>query len=504
MWWINGGTEHGIISNHNINTMDNLGLKDKDLFRLKGFIGEWCTAATGKTYDVVNPANGEKLATLPNMEADEALKAVNLATETFQSWKTKTVDERSLILRLWAELIRENKDDLGRIMTMEQGKTLAESVGEIVWFAGEAEHSSGRIIPAHNNEQRMLVTTEPLGVGAIITPWNFPSLMVMRDVAPALAAGCTVVVKPSGFTPLTPLALLELANRAGLPPGVFSVIMGARGSGSSMGSVFALNTNVRKISFTGSTETGVQLAQQAASTVTRMGLELGGNAPFIVFDDADLDAALAGLIASKFRNAGQTCVTTNRILVQDSVYDEFVERFARMAGSLKVGNGLGEGIQMGPMISVSALEEVERHIQDAVDKGAKILTGGKRHSLGHSFFEPTVLSDVTPDMMPFKCEIFGPLAPICRFSTEQEGIDLANRTIHGLAAYFYSQGRERCWRVAESLQAGVVCENTVAFSSARAPFGGYKQSGMGRDGGHEGLHEWLETKYRCMGGIKQL
>jgi len=489
--------------------MNQLGLKDQELLKTKGFIGEWCSAASGKTYQVVNPASGEALATMPDMGADEALRAVNLATESFQSWKSKTVDERSAILRRWAQLMREHKEDLGRIMTQEQGKTLAESMGEIVysasyldWYAEEAARSSGRMMPAHSPEQRIMVVTEPLGVGAIITPWNFPALMVMREVAPALASGCTLVVKPSGLTPLTPLALLELANRAGLPSGVLSIVMGARGSGSSMGSVFTLNPNVRKLSFTGSTTTGIHLAQQAASTVTRMGLELGGNAPFIVFEDADLDAALDGLIASKYRNTGQTCVTTNRIFVQESIYDRFVEKFAKRASKIKVGNGLDEGVQMGPMISVGAVEEVERHIKDALDKGARLLTGGKRHALGQSFFEPTVLADVTPDMMPFQCEIFGPLAPICKFTTEEEAIELANRTIHGLAAYFYSKGRERCWRVAEALQAGVVCENTVAFSSARAPFGGYKQSGMGRDGGHEGLCEWLETKYRCIGNIK--
>ncbi len=489
--------------------MNQLGLKDQELLKTKGFIGQWCSAESGKTYQVVNPATGEALATMPDMGADEALRAVNLATETFPSWKTQTVDERSIILRRWAQLMREHKEDLGRIMTQEQGKTLAESMGEIVysasyldWYAEESARASGRMMPAHSPEQRIMISTEPLGVGAIITPWNFPALMVMREVAPALASGCTLVVKPSGLTPLTPLALLELANRAGLPAGVLSIVMGARGSGSSMGSVFTLNPNVRKLSFTGSTTTGIHLAQQAASTVTRMGLELGGNAPFIVFEDADLDAALDGLIASKFRNTGQTCVTTNRIFVQDSIYDVFVERFAERASKIKVGNGMDEGVQMGPMISESAVEEVEQHIKDALDKGARLLTGGKRHALGQSFFEPTVVADVTPDMMPFKCEIFGPLAPICKFTTEEEAIELANRTIHGLAAYFYSKGRERCWRVAEALQAGVVCENTVAFSSARAPFGGYKQSGMGRDGGHEGLSEWLETKYRCIGSIK--
>jgi succinate-semialdehyde dehydrogenase/glutarate-semialdehyde dehydrogenase len=489
--------------------MNALGLKDPKLLRTSGFIGEWCDAASGLTYEVINPATGEKLATVPDMGADEALKAVNLASDNFQSWKSTTIDERAAILRRWAELMRENKEDLGRIMTQEQGKTLAESVGEIVysasyldWYAEEAARAIGRIMPAHNTEQRILVTTEALGVGAIITPWNFPALMVMREVAPALACGCTLVVKPSGLTPLTPLALLELAHRAGLPSGVLSIIMGARGSGSSMGSVFTLNPKVRKISFTGSTTTGIHLAQQAASTVTRMGLELGGNAPFIVFDDADLEVALDALIASKFRNTGQTCVTTNRIFVQDTIYDHFVERFAERADQIKMGNGLEEGVQMGPMISVEAVKEVERHIEDALEKGARLLTGGKRSPLGKSFFEPTVLADVSPDMMPFQCEIFGPLAPVCKFSTEEEVIELANRTIHGLAAYFFSGGRERCWRVAEALQAGVVCENTVAFSSARAPFGGYKQSGMGRDGGHEGLTEWLETKYRCIGGIK--
>lgn len=489
--------------------MNKLGLMDAGLFRTEGFIGEWCKAESGKTYEVINPATGEAIATLPDMDGADATKAVKLATDTFNTWRNFTVDERGAILKRWAELIRLHKDDIGRILTMEQGKTLAESVGEIVysasyldWFAEEIARPSGRIIPAHNKDQRIMVTHEPLGVGATITPWNFPSLMVLREVAPALAAGCTLVLKPSGFTPLTPLAFAELANRAGLPPGVFSVVMGARGSGASMGNVFTSNPDVRKISFTGSTETGKMLAREATETVTRMSLELGGNAPFIVFDDADLDAALDALMMSKFRNAGQTCVTTNRVLVQDSIYDDFVERFSARAKQLKVGNGLEEGVQMGPMISESAVKEVELHIADAVSKGARIMTGGKRHKLGLSFFEPTVLADVTADMLPCQCEIFGPLAPVTRFKTEEEAIATANNTIHGLAAYFYSNGRARCWRVAEALQAGIVCENTIAFSSARAPFGGYKQSGMGRDGGHEGLLEWQEVKYRCIGAIK--
>lgn len=489
--------------------MSNLGLKNPDILRTNGFIGEWCDAVNKKTYDLVNPATGSIVATLPDMDGDDARKAINIASKAFNSWKVLTVDERGKILRDWAALIRDNKVDIGRIMTMEQGKTLAEAVGEIVysasyldWFAEEAARPSGRIMPPHNKEQRIMITHEPLGVGATITPWNFPSLMVLREVAPALAAGCTIVLKPSGLTPLTPLAFTELANQAGLPPGVFSVIMGARGSGSSMGKVFTSDPVVRKISFTGSTETGKKLAMDATSTVTRMSLELGGNAPFIVFEDADLEAALDGLIASKYRNAGQTCVTTNRVYVQESIYDKFVEKFVERVKQIKVGNGLDEGVQMGPMISVDAVKEVERHIEDAVSKGARILTGGKRHELGLSFFEPTVLADVTPEMLPCQCEIFGPLAPISRFKTEEEAITLANDTIHGLAAYFYSEGRERCWRVSEALQAGIVCENTVAFSSARAPFGGYKQSGMGRDGGYEGLLEWQEVKYRCIGGIK--
>jgi len=485
------------------------GLKDPNLFRTKGFIGNWCEASGGKTYNVVNPATGKNLATMPDMGTDDAIRAVELATETLPSWKALTVDERGKILHDWAALIREHKEDIGRILTMEQGKSLAESVGEIVysasyldWFAEEAARPTGRLMPPHNNEQRIMVTREPLGVGATITPWNFPSLMVLREVAPALAAGNTLVLKPSGFTPLTPLAFTELANRAGLPRGVFSVVMGARGSGSAMGSVFTSNPNVRKISFTGSTETGKLLAKDAADTITRMSLELGGNAPFIVFDDANLDDALVGLMASKYRNAGQTCVTTNRIFVQDAVHDRFVEQLAERASRLKIGNGLDKGVQMGPLISMGAVESVELHIEDALNKGAKLITGGKRHDLGLSFFEPTVLADVTPEMMPFKYEIFGPVAAVCRFKTEEEVITLANDTIHGLAAYFYSNGRARCWRVAEALQAGVVCENTVAFSSARAPFGGFKQSGIGRDGGHEGLEEWQEIKYRCIGGIK--
>lgn len=489
--------------------MNNLDLHDTDLFRPQGFIGDWCGARSGKTYDLANPATMETLATVPHMGADDATRAVDLAAEVLPSWKACTVDERGQILHRWAALIREHKEDLGRILTTEQGKPLTESVGEIVysasyldWFAEEATRPSGRIMPPHNNEQRILVTKEPLGVGSTITPWNFPALMVLREVAPALAAGCTLVLKPSGYTPLTPLALTELANRAGLPPGVFSVIMGSRGSGSVIGRVFTSNPLVRKISFTGSTATGKLLARDAAETLTRMSLELGGNAPFIVFEDADIDAALDGLIASKFRNAGQTCVTTNRIFVQASIHDQFVERFSEKASQLKVGNGLDEGVQMGPLISTDAVKNVECHIKDATSKGAQVVTGGKRHALGRRFFEPTVLANVTPDMMPFQCEIFGPVAPICSFKTEEEAIAHANNTVHGLAAYFYSNGRERCWRVAEALQAGIVCENTVAFSSARAPFGGYKESGIGRDGGQEGLEEWQEIKYRCIGGVK--
>jgi len=488
--------------------MKNFGLRNTDLIKEKCFIGDWCDAASGERLDVVNPATSEVLATVPLMDATDATRAVDLSAKTFPSWKGTSIDERGAIMHRLAELMREHKEDLSRILTMEQGKPLSESVGEIVysasfldWYADEIARSNGKLLPPMPGGRRQLVTREPVGVGAIITPWNFPSLMVMRDLAPALAAGCTVVVKPSGLTPLTALAFVELANQAGLPSGVFSVIVGARGDGAAIGRVLTGSPKVRKISFTGSTAVGKILAHQAIETVKKMGLELGGNAPFIVFDDADLDAALEGLLISKYRNAGQTCVTTNRILVQASVHDEFVRQLVERASRLKVGNGLDNDVQVGPLISISAVETVERHIADATVKGAHIVTGGRRHPLGGTFFEPTVLTGVTPGMLPFECEIFGPVAAVCRFDTEDKAIEIANNTPYGLAAYFYSEGRSRCWRVAEALEAGVICENTVAFSSPRAPFGGYKESGIGRDGGQEGLEEWQEIKYRCMGGL---
>lgn len=483
-------------------------LNDPSLLKSNSYIGEWCNANNGTTFNVKNPATDQVIVSLPNMDDTDTVKAIDLAANTFKSWRKTTVDERAKLLRTWASLIRENVNDIAKIMTLEQGKPLTESVGEINysagfldWFADEAQRPSGRIIPPHNNQHRLMVTHEPLGVGATITPWNFPSLMVLRDVGPALAAGNTIVLKPADLTPLTPLAFAVLAERAGIPPGVFSVVTTAGENTPIVGNVITKSEKVNKISFTGSTKTGILLAKSAADTVTRMGLELGGNAPFIVFDDADIDAALDGLIASKFRNCGQACVATNRIFIQEGIYDEFNTKLKAKVEALKVGNGMDEDVEVGPLINEGAAKKMEEFIADALSKGGKLVAGGKPHALGHSFFEPTLIVDATDDMLPCQCEIFGPLAMVSKFKTEAEAIERANNTIHGLAAYFYSGNRERCWRVSEALESGIVCENTVAFSSARTPFGGFKQSGVGRDGGAEGLHEWQEIKYRCIGGL---
>ena len=483
-------------------------IRDNSLLRNQGFIGNWCDATSKESFNVLNPATYEVISIMPNMGADETLKAIEIATTAYEIWKKETVDVRSSLLRKWAQLIRENKEDLACIMTMEQGKPLKESLGEILysasfldWYAEEAQRSIGRIMPAHNNNQRMLITHEPLGVGAIITPWNFPLLMVLRDVAPALAAGCTVIVKPSDLTPLTPLAIMELANRAGIPSGVVSIITGSGMNTPIIGDILTSNEKIKKISFTGSTSTGILLAKKAMNNVKKIALELGGNAPFIIFDDANIDDAVDGLIASKFRNSGQACVATNRIFIQDDIYKTFIFKFIKKVKEIKVGNGLNKDVDMGPLISIKALEDMEKYVEDAVSKGGKILIGGKKLKLGLSFFEPTVIENATPDMLPCQCEIFGPIALISKFISEEEVINCANNSIHGLAAYFYSQNRERCWRVSESLQAGIIGENTVSFSSPRVPFGGYKQSGIGRTGGLESLCEWQEIKYRCIGGL---
>jgi succinate-semialdehyde dehydrogenase/glutarate-semialdehyde dehydrogenase len=465
--------------------------------------------SSNKSFSVINPATNEVVSYVPDMDVYEAENIVDLATKTFQDWKKKPVDERAAYLHSWANLIRDNVEDLSKIMTIEQGKPLTESRGEINysasyldWYAEEAQRDCGRLMPAHNSTQRLMISYQPLGVGAIITPWNFPALMILREAAPAIASGCTVVVKPADLTPLTAIALSKLAERANLPKGVFSIITTSIQNTPAIGQLFTSSLKIHKISFTGSTETGKRLAEAGAQTLTRMSLELGGNAPFIVFDDADLDSALAGLIASKFRNAGQACVASNRIFIQDGIYDQFVKRFVEKTQEMVVGNGIEKGVSVGPLISMEAVEKIEGYISDALTKGGNLLLGGKRHSLGGNFFEPTIIADATPEMLTCQCEIFGPLAMLYRFKTEAEVLEKANDSIHGLAAYFYSRDRARCWRVAEGLEAGVIGENTVAFSSARTPFGGFKQSGIGRDGGVEGLREWQEIKYRCIGEIE--
>ena len=480
-------------------------LTDEALFKDLAFVGDWCAAASGETTELRNPTTGEVLAVLPKQGREDTARAIDEAEQALQVWQALGVDGRAEILHRWASSMRDHKEDLAKIMTAEMGKPLAESTGETVYastfidfFAAEACRSEGELIPAHTGSQRMVVMKQPVGVGAAITPWNFPALMVTRKVGAALAAGCTIVLKPSSLSPLTALAHAELANRAGVPPGVFSVVVG---SSSAIGKEILENPTVRAISFTGSTAIGKFLMAESAKTVKKVGMELGGNAPFVIFDDADLETAVDAAVAAKFRNCGQTCVTANRFLVQDSVYEAFVERYVPKVDAITVGNGLEPGTDMGPLIDEAAVKKVEEHISDALSKGAKLLTGGKRHALGGTFFEPTVLGEVTSEMLIFRDETFGPVAPIIRFSTEEEGIHLANDTEYGLASYFFSQGTARCWRVAEALEAGIVCENTVAFSSARAPFGGFKESGIGREGGHQGLDEWQEIKYRCIGGL---
>jgi succinate-semialdehyde dehydrogenase/glutarate-semialdehyde dehydrogenase len=482
-------------------------LKDKGLFQQLCFIdGAWTAADSGETIDVTNPATGEKLGTVPRMGEVETRNAIEAADAAYPAWRAKTAKERAIIIRRWSDLMLEHKEDLAVLMTAEQGKPLAESRGETVyaasfleWFAEEGKRIYGDVIPPHQGDKRIVVLKEPVGVCAAITPWNFPLAMITRKAGPALAAGCTMVLKPATATPYSALALAELARRAGVPDGVFSVLTG---SAAAIGAEMTGNPLVRKLTFTGSTETGKKLMAQCAATVKKVSLELGGNAPFIVFDDADVDAAVEGAIISKFRNTGQTCVCANRLLVQDRIYDRFAEKLAQAVSRLKVGDGLSGETQQGPLIDMAAVEKVEKHIADALAKGARVVTGGRRHALGGSFFEPTVLADVSSEMLVAKEETFGPVAPLFRFHSEEEAILLANDTPFGLASYFYSQDIARVWRVAEAIQSGIVGVNTGLISTEVAPFGGMKESGIGREGSRYGIDEFLEVKYLCIGGIR--
>ena len=483
-----------------------LSLKDPKLFRQQCYInGAWVDADSGEAIEVNNPATGEVLGTVPNMGAAETRRAIEAANAAWGAWRKKTAKERANILRKWFDLMMTNQEDLAVLMTAEQGKPLAEAKGEVVygasfveWFAEEAKRVYGDTIPAHQPDKRIVVVKEPIGVVAAITPWNFPNAMITRKCAPALAAGCPVVVKPATQTPYSALALAELAERAGIPAGVFNIVTG---SARAIGGEMTSNPIVRKLSFTGSTEVGKLLMKQCADTVKKVSLELGGNAPFIVFDDADLDAAVEGAIASKYRNTGQTCVCANRLLIQDSVYDAFAEKLAAAVGRLKVGDGLKGETHQGPLIDMKAVEKVEEHIADATAKGARIIVGGKRHALGGTFFEPTILADVTPAMAVAREETFGPVAPLFRFKTEEEAIAMSNDTEFGLAAYFYGRDIGRIWRVAEALEYGIVGINTGIISTEVAPFGGVKESGIGREGSKYGIEDFLEIKYLCMGGI---
>ncbi|TCS34364.1 succinate-semialdehyde dehydrogenase/glutarate-semialdehyde dehydrogenase [Paucimonas lemoignei] len=487
-------------------TISAIRLQDPSLLRQQCYIdGAWVDADSGGTIAVDNPATGAAIGNVPKMGGTETRRAIEAAEAAMGAWQAKTAKERAVILRKWFELLMANQEDLAVIMTTEQGKPLAESRGEIAyaasyveWFAEEAKRVYGDTIPAPAGDRRIVVIKQPVGVCAAITPWNFPAAMITRKVAPALAAGCTIVVKPASQTPFSALALCVLAERAGIPKGVFSCITG---SASEIGGEMTANPTVRKLTFTGSTEIGKLLMQQCAATVKKTSMELGGNAPFIVFDDADLDAAVKGALIAKYRNAGQTCVCANRILVQDAVYDDFVARFAKAVSALKVGDGLESGTVIGPLIDDKAVAKAEEHVSDATKKGAKVILGGKRHELGANFYVPTILADATPDMAIFREETFSPVAPVFRFKTEEEAIRLANDTEFGLAAYFYGRDIGRVWRVAEKLEYGMVGVNEGLISTEVAPFGGIKESGNGREGSKYGIEDYLEIKYLCMGGI---
>jgi succinate-semialdehyde dehydrogenase/glutarate-semialdehyde dehydrogenase len=481
-------------------------LTDSKLFRQSNYIGgAWVNAKSGATINVDNPATGEIIGTVPKGGAAETRTAIEAAEKALPAWRKKTAKERAAVVRRWYELMLENQEDLARLMTIEQGKPLTESKDEVIyaasfleWFAEEAKRAYGDTIPGHQADKRIVVIKQPIGVVACITPWNFPLAMITRKAGPALASGCTVVLKPASQTPFSALALAELAERANMPKGVLNVVTGAA---SEIGGEMTSNPIVKKLSFTGSTEVGKLLMEQCARTVKKVSLELGGNAPFIVFDDADLDAAVEGAMASKYRNTGQTCVCVNRIYVQASVYDAFAQKLSAAVAKLSPMNGLEPGATQGPLIDDNAVTKVEEHIEDATKKGAKVVIGGQRHERGGRFFQPTVLVDVTSSMMVAREETFGPVAPLFRFKTEDEAVAMANATEFGLAAYFYGRDIGRVWRVAEALESGIVGINTGLISTEVAPFGGVKESGLGREGSKYGIDEYLEIKYLCLGGI---
>lgn len=475
-----------------------------DFIRSQGFIdGKWCDADNGRTIAVTDPATGEEIATVPNMGADETARAIASADAALPAWRALTAAARAKILRKLFDLMMENQDALGELLSREQGKPLTEAKGEIAyaasfieWFAEEGKRAYGDVIPSHAADRRIVCLKQPIGVVAAVTPWNFPAAMITRKMGPALAAGCTMVLKPASATPLSALALAVLAEKAGVPAGVFSVVTG---SARAIGGELTRNPVVRKISFTGSTEVGRELMRQSADTIKKLSMELGGNAPFLVFDDADVDAAVEGALISKFRNGGQTCVCTNRFYVQDGVYEAFVERLAKRVSAMKLGRGIEDGVDIGPLIDSAAVSKVEEHLQDALAGGAKVIAGGSRSELGGTFFQPTVLSGVTQDMLLAREETFGPLAGVIRFTDEADAIAQANDSEFGLASYFYAKDISRVWRIAEALEAGMVGINTGLISTEVAPFGGVKQSGLGREGSRHGLDDYMEIKYLCMG-----
>ena len=480
-------------------------LNDPSLLKTDALInGHWVKGAS--RFDVHDPATGKKLADVANLGPKEAEAALDAANAAWPAWRNKTGKERSIILRKWFELLMANQEDLGRIMTAEQGKPFAEAKGEVAygasfveWFAEEAKRVNGETLPQFDNTRRLMVLKQPIGVCAAITPWNFPLAMITRKVAPALAAGCPVVIKPAELTPLTALAAAELAIRAGIPAGVLNILTADSDNSIAIGKVFCSSDIVRHISFTGSTEVGRILMAQSAPSIKKLALELGGNAPFIVFDDADIDSAVEGAMASKYRNAGQTCVCANRLYVQDAVYDEFVQKFSAKVKTLKVGNGFEDDVVQGPLIEDAAVQKVERHVQDAIAKGGKVMVGG--HKLNGQFFEPTVIADASADMLCAREETFGPFAPVFRFHKDQEAIDAANNTEFGLASYFYTRDIGRIYRVSEALEYGMVGVNVGVIATEHVPFGGVKQSGLGREGSRHGMDEYLEMKYICLGDI---